>query len=74
MVPARAVPMTSPAPAYIDLEVTSNFSFLRGASHPAELVLAAAALGRKAIAISTAPNCRTGCPNMRREEKSCQLS
>lgn len=44
--------MTRPAPVFIDLEVTSNFSFLRGASHPAELVLAAAALGRKAIGIT----------------------
>ena len=30
---------------YIELQVTTNFSFLRGASHPDELVLQAAALG-----------------------------
>jgi hypothetical protein len=39
-------------PGYAELQVTSNFSFLRGASHPDELVLAAAALGHRAIAIA----------------------
>ena len=33
------------APAYAELQVTSNYSFLRGASHPDELVIAAKALG-----------------------------
>ncbi|HEY8389200.1 MAG TPA: PHP domain-containing protein, partial [Parasegetibacter sp.] len=37
---------------YAELQVTSNFSFLRGASHPAELIEAAAALGYSAIAIT----------------------
>ena len=37
---------------YTELQVTSNFSFLRGASHPEELVAQAAALGYKAIAIT----------------------
>ena len=37
---------------YAELQVTSNFSFLRGASHPEELVMAAAALGHSAIAIT----------------------
>ncbi|MBV6656198.1 MAG: error-prone DNA polymerase [Devosiaceae bacterium] len=37
---------------YADLQVTSNFSFLRGASHPGELVIAAKALGHQAIAIT----------------------
>ncbi len=37
---------------YTELQVTSNFSFLRGASHPEELALAAAALGHYAIAIT----------------------
>jgi error-prone DNA polymerase len=41
-----------PAPRYAELQVTTNFSFLRGASHPDELVLTAAALGHKAIAIT----------------------
>lgn len=39
-------------PDYVDLQVTSNFSFLRAGSHPHELVLAAASLGRRAIAIT----------------------
>ena len=37
---------------YVELQVTSNFSFLKGASHPEELVMQAAALGYKAIAIT----------------------
>ena len=37
---------------YVELQVTSNFSFLRGASHPQELVAQAAALGQKVIAIA----------------------
>ena len=37
---------------YAELQVTSNFSFLRGASHPQELVATAAALGHGAIAIT----------------------
>src|SRR5438045_4295981 len=41
-----------PVPGYAELQVTSNFSFLRGASHPDELVVTAAALGHAAIAIT----------------------
>jgi len=37
---------------YVELQVTSNFSFLRGASHPEELVEQAAAYGYTAIAIT----------------------
>jgi error-prone DNA polymerase len=37
---------------YAELQVTTNFSFLRGASHPDEMVLAAAALGLGAVAIT----------------------
>ncbi len=40
------------APEYAELAVTTNFSFLQGASHPDELVLTAAALGIKSIAIA----------------------
>ena len=40
------------APSYAELQVTSNFSFLRGASHPEELVVTAAALGLSAIAVT----------------------
>ncbi|MFD1258569.1 error-prone DNA polymerase [Mucilaginibacter terrae] len=38
--------------AYIELQVTSNFSFLRGASHPDELATHAAALGYARIGIT----------------------
>jgi error-prone DNA polymerase len=38
--------------SYTELQVTTNFSFLRGASHPDEMVEQAAALGYKAIAIT----------------------
>ncbi|MGI9169227.1 MAG: error-prone DNA polymerase, partial [Caulobacteraceae bacterium] len=37
---------------YAELQVTTNYGFLRGASHPAELVLAAKALGLAAIGIA----------------------
>lgn len=37
---------------YSELQVTSNFSFLRGASHPNEMVDQAAAFGYKKIAIT----------------------
>lgn len=37
---------------YTELQVTTNFSFLRGASHPDELVEQAATLGYRAIAIT----------------------
>jgi error-prone DNA polymerase len=39
-------------PRYAELAVTTNFSFLRGASHPAEMMAAAEALGLDAIAIT----------------------
>ncbi len=38
--------------SYAELQITSNFSFLRGASHPEELASQAAALGYKEIAIT----------------------
>ena len=37
---------------YTELQVTSNFSFLRGASHPEEMIEQAIAYGYKAIAIT----------------------
>ncbi|MGE9310473.1 error-prone DNA polymerase [Niabella sp. CJ426] len=37
---------------YIELQVTSNFSFLRGGSHPEELMQYAAELGYQAIAMA----------------------
>jgi error-prone DNA polymerase len=39
-------------PAYAELHCISNYSFLRGASHPAELVARAAALGYAALALT----------------------
>src|SRR5438874_10623596 len=56
--PARVVrgpgsgPGPNAMPGYAELQVTSNFSFLRGASHPHELVATAAALGHQAISIA----------------------
>src|SRR5277367_643003 len=45
--------------AYAELAVTTNFSFLRGASHPREMVASADAFGLAAIGI-TDRNCFTG--------------
>src|ERR1700691_214565 len=38
--------------AYAELHALSNFSFLRGASHPAELITQAHALGYRALALT----------------------
>ena len=40
------------AASYAELQVASNFSFLRGASHPEELVATAALLGYRAVALT----------------------
>ncbi len=39
-------------PDYVELQASSNFSFLRGSSHPEELVERAAELGHRAIAVT----------------------
>ncbi len=39
-------------PPYAELQVTTNYSFLRGASHPDEVMSAAAALGLAAVAVT----------------------
>jgi error-prone DNA polymerase len=44
--------MYSPLPAYAELHCLSNFTFLRGASHPEELVERARELGYSALAIT----------------------
>jgi len=44
--------MYSPLPAYAELHCLSNFTFLRGASHPEDLVSRAAALGYTALALT----------------------
>ena len=41
-----------PSHAYAELAVTTNFSFLRGASHPEELMRQAIALGLTGIGIA----------------------
>ncbi|MBF9035822.1 DNA polymerase III subunit alpha [Rhodobacterales bacterium HKCCE2091] len=41
-----------PGPGYAELCVTTNFTFLTGASHPEEMVVRAAELGLEAIAIT----------------------
>ncbi|MBS7563823.1 error-prone DNA polymerase [Mucilaginibacter sp. Bleaf8] len=38
--------------SYIELQITTNFSFLRGASHPEEMIRQAAALGYSEVAIT----------------------
>ena len=37
---------------FTELQVTTNYSFLRGASHPEELFAAAALLGYNALAVT----------------------
>ena len=37
---------------YAELQVTTNFTFLRGASHPEEIVAEANALGLTAVAVT----------------------
>ena len=51
---AKANKSKGPAnlPGYAELQVTTNFSFLRGASHAEELVAHAKALGLSAIAVA----------------------
>lgn len=51
MWPSRR-PRLAPEPEYVELRVASNFSFLRGASHPEELVERAAALGYSRFALT----------------------
>jgi error-prone DNA polymerase len=43
---------TTPLPDYAELHCASNFSFLRGASHPEELVREAHRLGYRALALT----------------------
>ncbi len=46
------LPAPDPSHAYAELAVTTNFSFLRGASHPKELILQALAVGLTGIGIA----------------------
>jgi error-prone DNA polymerase len=44
--------VADPSPPYVELHVATNFSFLRGASHPEELFRAAKAMGYDALGIA----------------------
>ena len=50
--PIRLLSGRCGSPAYAELQVTTNFSFLRGGSHPHELVAQAKALGLAALAVT----------------------
>jgi error-prone DNA polymerase len=60
------------AGGYAELQVTSNFSFLRGGSHPDELVQTAALLGLDAIAI-TDRNSVAGLVRAHQAAKECGI-
>src|SRR5262245_12548727 len=57
---------------YAELEIASNFSFLRGASHPDELVYQAACLGYRALAL-TDHNTLAGVVRAHAAAKKCGL-
>ncbi len=60
------------APAYAELHCLSNYSFLRGASHPEELVREAHALGYAALAVTD--DCSlAGVVRAHQEAKACGL-
>ena len=40
------------SPGYVELQVTTNFTFLQGAAHPEELAAQAAVLGHDAVAVT----------------------
>src|SRR5947207_14129793 len=64
--------VTACALDYAELDVTSNFSFLRGASHPDELVYSAAEMGYRAIAL-TDRNTLAGVVRAHAAAKSCGM-
>ena len=61
------------APRYAELRCRSNFSFLRGASHPEELAEQAAKLGYAALAV-TDRNTLAGIVRMHCAAKACNLN
>ena len=72
LVPARSfcVKAMSCMVAYAELAVTTNFSFLRGASHPEELVKQAANSDLPASALPIATRSRASCaPTWRRRKQ-----
>ncbi|WKZ57862.1 MAG: error-prone DNA polymerase [Bdellovibrionota bacterium] len=50
--PPDGIAKDDSAPPYVELQVTSNFSFLQAASHPEELIAQAAELGYHGIALT----------------------
>ena len=50
--PTKVIFSDADIPTYCELECTTNFSFLYGASHPGEMVIQAKALGHTAIGIA----------------------
>lgn len=48
----RSAGVCAAGPDYAELQVTSNFTFLRSASHPEELVQQSAKIGHRAIALT----------------------
>jgi len=58
--------------AYAELQVTTNFSFLQGASHPEELAHTAARLGYRAIGV-TDHNTLAGAVRMHEAAESCGM-
>src|SRR5262249_16519476 len=73
-VEGRSTGQQTAIPDYVELQVTSDFPFVRGASHPGELVAEAVRLGHRAIAITD----RTSLAGVVRafkaaEEQSCRL-
>jgi len=57
--------------AYAELQVTSNFTFMRGGSHPEELVECAAGLGYNKIAITDC-NSVAGVVRAHKAAKDCE--
>jgi error-prone DNA polymerase len=57
---------------YAELDITTNFSFLRGASHPAELVHEAKALGQSALAVADL-NTLAGAVRMHQAAKESEI-
>ena len=63
---------TSTEMKYAELCCRSNYSFLKGASHPAELVSRAAELGLHALAVTDTGGVY-GMPRAYRESKSTRI-
>src|SRR5438105_6232726 len=71
--PPPIITSVTPSPyAYAELDVKTNFTFLRGASHPDELVYRAAELGYRAIAV-TDINSLAGAVRMHEAAKQVNL-